>query len=71
MAETFALNSTNLAGGAYDPATRELTIEFASGGRYVYSGVAPEVVAELRSAGSPGKFFYAAIRNNYSVRQEA
>lgn len=71
MAETFSLNSTNLTGGSYDPATGELAIEFASGSRYVYSSVAPEVVSALRAAPSPGRFFYQTIRNAYPYRQES
>jgi hypothetical protein len=55
----------------YVPDTRELTIEFVSGRRYVYSGILPEDVDELRAAPSKGAHFNRCIRDRYPCREIA
>lgn len=41
------IRSDALTGVDYDPGRRVLTIEYVSGGRYEYYGVAPELFEEL------------------------
>jgi len=60
-----ALNSSNLAGYYYDPATRMLKIQFVSGGTHVYNDVPQDVADGLGSAESPGKYFNSSIKNTY------
>ena len=55
----------------YLPNTRELTIEFVTGRRYVYSGVPEEEVRALRSAFSKGTYFNRNIRDSYPCREIA
>lgn len=64
-----ALRSSNLESYEYDAETETLTITFKSGDSYEYDGVPQAVVERLASAASPGKFFYAAIRDTYPYEQ--
>jgi hypothetical protein len=60
--------STVIRRFAYDPAARELWIEFVTGRRYVYEEV-PETVAEaLRSAFAKGTYFNSRIRDRFRCR---
>ena len=68
--EMTPVSSSNLSAVGYDPEAQEMTIEFQSGARYVYSGVPAEVAEELRTSSSPGSYFYRNVRNQYSTRQE-
>jgi hypothetical protein len=63
------VTSTDLCSVGYDPVTRTLEIEFASGGVYQYSDVPPEVFEELLVADSPGRYFHARIRARYPTRR--
>lgn len=55
----------------YTPASAELTVEFVTGRRYLYSGV-PEAEAEgMRSAFSKGVYFNKRIRDRYPFREIA
>lgn len=49
----------------------ELTIEFVSGRRYVYSDVPAEVPESMRAAFSKGSYFNRHIRDNYPCRELA
>lgn len=55
----------------YVPDARELTIEFVTGRRYVYSGVPDEEVQAFRSAFSKGSYFNRYIRDCYPCREIA
>ena len=55
----------------YVPETRELTIEFVTGRRYVYSEVEPAVVDDLRAASSKGAHFNRHIRDCFPFRELA
>ena len=55
----------------YVPDARELTIEFVTGRRYVYSGVPEEEVQAFRSAFSKGSYFNRNIRDCYPCREIA
>ena len=55
----------------YVPESRELTVEFVSGRRYVYSGVPAEDVDAFRSAFSKGSHFNRYIRDCFPCRELA
>jgi hypothetical protein len=55
----------------YVPDSRELTVEFVSGRRYVYSEVPAEDVDAFRSAFSKGSHFNRHIRDHFSCRELA
>lgn len=59
-------SSSNIAGAQYDLLTRKLTIEFVSGGVYEYTDVPAYVAFGFTVAESLGKFFHAAIRNQFT-----
>jgi hypothetical protein len=65
------VSSSNVDAIAYDPNTSTLYVRFkAHGGKrpstYMYQDVPRFVYQQLRSAGSAGKFHYAAIRTKYN-----
>lgn len=66
--------STSIRRFEYDEAARILSVWFvASGRRYDYRDVPPEVAGEFRRAFSKGRFFNARIRDRYPfvrVREE-
>lgn len=64
-----ALRSSNLESYEYDAETETLTISFKSGSSYQYDGVPQAVVERLASAASPGKYFFAAIRDSYPYEE--
>lgn len=53
----------------YSPEREELTIEFVSGRRYLYSGVPRDEAESLRSASSKGSYFNRRIRDRYAFRE--
>ena len=53
----------------YVPDTRELTIEFVTGRRYVYSEVPEEDVQAFRSAFSKGVHFNRYVRDRFPCRE--
>ncbi len=55
----------------YSPDRAELTIEFVTGRRYVYSGVPEEEAQALREAFSKGVYFNKRIRDLYPHREIA
>ena len=55
----------------YVPEVRELTIEFVTGRRYVYSDVPDEDVKAFRSAFSKGAHFNRYIRDCFPCRELA
>ena len=54
---------------AYDPAERDLWVEFTTGRKYVYSGVPEEVANALRSAFAKGAYFNSRIRDRFPHRE--
>ncbi len=59
------VESSSLASVGYEAATRTLEVEFRRGRVYQYHGVGPDIVAQLMSADSKGRFMNAHIRNAY------
>jgi hypothetical protein len=55
----------------YMPDARELTVEFVTGRRYVYSDVPLEEVEAMRRAFSKGTYFNKRIRDCYPYREVA
>ena len=55
----------------YVPESLELTVEFVSGRRYVYSEVPAEDVEAFRSAFSKGSHFNLHIRDSFPCRELA
>ncbi len=53
----------------YDEDTQKLTINFKTGGKYVYSEVPPAVWEAFRAAESVGRFFSANIKGGYSYEK--
>ena len=53
----------------YSPDVRELTVEFVTGRRYVYSGVPLEEAEALRAAFAKGIHFNKKIRDRYPYRE--
>lgn len=60
------LASSNLSGYEYDEASQTLSIRFQSGRTYRYGSVPQDVADGLGSADSPGRYFNANIKNNFS-----
>jgi hypothetical protein len=55
----------------YSPDTSELTVEFVTGRRYVYSGVPLDEAEAMRRAFAKGVFFNKRIRDRYPWREVA
>lgn len=57
------LRSTNIAAAGYDPAIKELHVQFRTGARYVLYDVEPAVFKAFIDAESPGKFYNKHLRS--------
>lgn len=53
----------------YDNKSRELTVHFVSGRRYVYLQVPAATAAGFRAADSKGAYFNAHIRDHFAYRE--
>ena len=53
----------------YDPASRELVVEFVTGRRYLYSEVPRERAEAMRVAFAKGTYFNTRIRDRFPCRQ--
>jgi hypothetical protein len=61
--------STSISKSEYDPQNEVLSVWFvASGKRYDYEGVPPEVHAAFRNAFAKGRFFNDHIRDRFRYR---
>ena len=69
LARYAAMPSTVTRRFMYVPDTRELTIEFVTGRRYIYSEVPAEDVEAFRSAFSKGTHFNRHIRDCFPCRE--
>jgi len=63
------VESTTLAGIAYDAAAEILYLEFHDQTAYRYFDVPSSVWADLQSAGSKGTYFNRAIRGRFSCQK--
>lgn len=64
--ESTDFNSSMLAGGAFDDDKREMSLTFQDGSQYVYRNVPPELWAAMKAAPSPGSFYNANIKGQFS-----
>ncbi len=72
IASVIPVKSSGLKAIDHDPATKTLTVEFASGARYHYAGVSAQEHAKLMQAESKGAHFAAHIRDKFkAVRAKA
>ena len=55
----------------YDRDTLELTVEFKSGGWYVYRGFSSGMWDNFHTAESVGKFFAENIKGHYAYEKQA
>ncbi|WP_374727711.1 KTSC domain-containing protein [Herbaspirillum frisingense] len=63
------VRSSAIASVGYEPATRELFIQFRSHPKiYCYPGVPPGVYAQFLNAPSMGRYFDLYIKDRYSAR---
>ena len=53
----------------YSPEREELTVEFVTGRRYLYSGVPWEEAEAMRAAFAKGVYFNRRIRDRYAFRE--
>lgn len=53
----------------YSPERQELTVEFVTGRRYLYSTVPQEEVDAMRRAFAKGSYFNKRIRDRYPYRE--
>ena len=65
------LVSSMIAAAGYDPATRVLELEFATGAVYQYSDVPLDVYRSLLDAPSRGRFFHSRIRGAFRCHRVA
>lgn len=56
-----AKKSSNVASTTYDPEMGHLTVEFAGGSRYRYSGVSKETASGIEGADSVGRYLHANV----------
>jgi hypothetical protein len=66
-----ALESTTLAGVAYDNSTEVLRLEFRSRAIYCYFGVPHRIYRELLEAESKGSYFNRNVRGRFPFQRLA
>lgn len=64
--QTANLSSSAIASATYDDENEDLTITFRNGGAYDYHGVPAEIFQGLANASSPGRYWHANIKDQYS-----
>jgi hypothetical protein len=62
-----SVQSSTVKAYSFDPATRNLDVEFHSGRKYRYEGVDKKTYAELEAAKSKGSFFHSSIMGKHTV----
>jgi len=66
-----SVESSAIESVGYDPRTRTLEVEFASGSVYRYLGVPPREYETLRAAGSLGAYVNGRIKPRYRCMRVA
>jgi hypothetical protein len=64
--ELTPVESGNLEAVGYDPATRELQVQFLSGSLYSYAGVPQDLYDRILNSDSPGGVFAREVKNIYA-----
>ena len=54
-------SGSNILAHEYDPETNHLTVTFAGGRQYRYSGVSQEIASGLNKADSKGRYLHASV----------
>ena len=62
--------STDIAAVTYDPDTQDLTVEFQSGGVYVYSSVPESIYSGFTAASSAGSYFHRHVKDRYASEKQ-
>ena len=62
--------SGNIMAIGWEPSDQSLFVKFRAGHMDVYAGVPEKVFKEFMKASSKGKFFAAAIENQYPVTRK-
>ena len=65
MPEMIFVDSSNVEAIGYDDNTRELHVQFLSGGYYIYHDVPREIFDELMNAPSKGSFLNREVKRVY------
>ena len=65
------LVSSMMTSATYDPTSRVLEIEFATGALYQYVDVPFDVFHEMLAATSQGRFFHSRIRGAFASHRVA
>lgn len=60
------VSSSNLAAVGYDPSAETLEVEFKNGSIYQYYNVPQVIFDQLVAAPSPGTYFNANVKNQFS-----
>jgi hypothetical protein len=63
-----AVKSSNMKSIGYDSKKMLLEVEFNNGGIYQYHPVTEEAYIEMQNADSVGKWFWANVKNNKSIK---
>ena len=61
--------STVIRSFDYSPEREELTVEFVTGRRYLYSGVPKDEAEAMRRAFAKGSYFNKRIRDRYAYSE--
>lgn len=67
--QLFPVKSSNIRAIGYDPTTREMHVEFGSGGTYQYGGITPQQHQALTAAASIGRHFAREIQKRHIGRK--
>jgi hypothetical protein len=65
MDEIETPESSNVAGGTYDPDLRQMTVRFRNGDSYTYHGVDAGVWEGFKSSDSKGSYVHRQIKGRF------
>lgn len=63
------IESSNLKSAKYDTESKDLIVNFNSGGIYLYSNVPWEIFTKFRMSKSQGKYFNESISKSYTYKK--
>jgi len=63
------IKSSNIKKTVYDTDTKEMTVEFNNGSKYIYSEVPHQIYTKFRMSPSQGKFFSTDIAKKYKYQK--
>ncbi len=65
MTDSFSPQSSNIEQVTYDPAMRDMTVKFKSGGEYVHHNVGSQDFAAFKAADSAGGHYHRHIKGRF------